>query len=259
MRHFTLVTMIAVTGTLLQGTPARAEQGTLTEVGIARVFIPPHGYDDNDNVLATLEVTLPDPCYLLRDARITRKGGSKFEVRAYANRRTDGACGTGDLIGASNEPQDIQLGVLEEGDYEINYKTEAGHSNQTLFHVDKARVATLDNFNYASVTDVVVEDLQWDTQDVTVTLSGFTSSRCFEVSSEKLQVIRDGDTVVLLPILSNRSESIGCIESGPKVPFTKKVVLGQFSAGEYLIHVRSRNGKAVNRILDVYRWPPNPK
>ncbi len=239
---------------------ARADVGQRTEIGIGRVFIPPHGYDDNDSVVATIEVHLPDPCYLLREPKVSRRArDGAFEIRAYATRRMDGVCSTGDLLGPSNETLDVSLGELAAGDYRILNWSEEGKEASTVFHVEPARVATLDNFSYASITDASMDDgLSWDSRPVLLTLNGFTNSKCLELT-DRVEVIRDGNVVIILPILSNRGGAVGCIDSGSKVPVQKEINLGQLPAGKYLIHVRSRHGKSVNRVLDVFPWPPKPK
>jgi hypothetical protein len=65
-----------------------------------------------------------------------------------------------------------------------------------------------------------------------------------------VKIMRQDDVLVLLPTISVRSDVV-CAQM--IVPFEKEVDLGPITPGIRLIHTRSMNGKAVNKVVNVTR------
>jgi hypothetical protein len=235
------------------------------EVAVANALIPRLGYDDNDSIEAVLTGELPNPCFKLADSAVERVG-SQFVLRQFAWQRTDGVCGTGDLI---DDPvpfvTETTLGRLTQGTYALafdpdtrpvpalrsfatrSFATHAMGMHTKTFVVDAAPVGQIDTFNYAAITGATTSQVNRAGQHVTLTLSGTLATRCARVRTP-IEVKRIDDVFVVLPIIEPvHSQDCSVDRQG----FEVKVDLGATEAGQYLAHVRSRNGRAVQRVFEV--------
>ena len=102
----------------------------------------------------------------------------------------------------------------------------------------------MDDFNYANVTDVSVPDVVLSNEDVKATVSGTLSSSCNSISDVKVE--RQGDVFVIRPIEQQKGDCGYVLRF-----FSKEVDLGKLPVGEYMIHVRAKNGRAVERTFQV--------
>jgi hypothetical protein len=221
------------------------------EVSVLNALLPSAGYDDNDSIEAVLTGDLPNPCFSLGEATVERVG-QRFHVRQYAWMRTDGICGSGDLI---EDPvpfaTDVNLGKLSQGSYQLvfnpNADTDGSGDRNRLFSVDFAPVARVDTFTYAATTNATVSDYHKAGDTVLFALSGSLSSRCVRLK-EPVKVNQVDDVFVVLPVIE-RVEGRDC--GSARHSFQTQIDLGTPKPGEYLIHIRSRNGKAINRVFTV--------
>ncbi len=221
------------------------------EVPISKVFIPVQGYDDNDSVTAVISGELRNPCYNLERVRVTvepdYEGVRRFRFRQFAHIRRDGPCVSGDLI---DDPvpytNEVALGRLGTGNYEINFQKPSGEFFRREFGVEKARVESLDNFDYAVVSGIEMDANFGPQDEVVANVTGILTSTCTEVN-EKLGAIVLHDVFVVLPVIKKTD---GECERTEKT-FRAKVSLGKPGPGSYMLHVRSRAGKAVSKVFDV--------
>ena len=214
------------------------------EVPVEKVFVPAKGYDDNDNVVIRVEGTLPDACYVLGNTEVKNLGNNTFEVHQFAWRRNTGVCAGGDDIEESSYSEDVTLGRLNAGDYKVVQHPGEDQTSFRPFTVAKATVSATDDFNYANVTQISVPDVVLANEDAKVTVSGTLSSSCNSITDVKVE--RQGDVFVIRPIEAQKGDCGYVLRF-----FTKVVDLGKLPVGEYMVHVRAKNGRAVEHTFQV--------
>lgn len=225
---------------------------TPTEISVESVFIPAHGYDDNDHIVMVLAGELPHLCYTLADTRIETRD-HVIRVHQYAWLRRTGICGTGDADPDLTAPYEteVSLGQLDAGDYEIQFlKDSESHTvGSRRFNVAVAEGSDIDNFTYAAISDVMSQNIFFDNEPVRVAIQGSTNFSC-EQLAEDIRVEKQDDVFVVMPIIVEQDRSVPCRRE--RHEFRREIDLGKLRAGKYLVHVRSMSGKAMNRILNVY-------
>lgn len=232
---------------LAAGPLAKADVPPQVEIPVRRVLFPVSGYDDNDNVQIIVEGDLPDPCYVLGKQSLSRDSAGAISVHQYAWRRQGDACDTGDLLGESPFSEEVSLGRLKAGDYSVAFSPDDAKTEYRKLHIDPARVSTTDAFNYARVSTLKTPDIVLEGQHAQIGLSGPLSSSCNKLK-DPISVERQGDTIVILPV-----EIAGGDCGWSYRTFEKTIDLGVLPVGEYLVHVRSKNGKAVEKTFSVLR------
>jgi hypothetical protein len=246
-----------VTALILAAPAALADpQGVLTmvELPVEAVYAPSAGYDDNDNIQIVLRGTLPNGCYVLADAAGEPVMGTRtIRLRQRAFKKLTGVCeDETTLPDAMKFPlrftSETSVGILDQGEYSLSWTLPSGLDATRKLGVAKAATPATDSLPYAAVTQIAVKDIVASFQPVTFTISGVLNSSCMEI--DNVQVVKNDDVFVVLPILKRR-EGVICTQL--TIPFFRKVNLGKQAPGEYLIHVRSMNGRAVNHIVEVYK------
>lgn len=241
---------ILSTGLLLLCPAAKASNRKISkvEVPLQQVFIPNQGYDDNDNVEAVLIGELPNPCFTLADSTV-EKMGTGFRVRQFAWLSEEGPCGSGDLI---DDPvsftSTVSLGMLTAAKYPIEFDRENASKGIRNFEVEKASTDSLDNFDYVALSNIEMKDEFYAPEAPTAVLTGFLPSSCAKLG--ELSVQRQKDVIVVLPIVET-SDGPGCTKK--KVPFRRTIQLGKLALGDYLLHVRGRNGKAQYHAFHMWK------
>jgi len=220
------------------------------EVAVQTVFIPAQGYDNNDHVEAVIVGELPNPCFTLAESKAEKPDPRGiFRVHQYAWLSEEGPCGSGDLI---DDPvpfrSTVSLGMLPPTDYSIVFERENMPKGARHFTISKAASATLDNFNYASVTNIEMEDEFTLPAKVSAVVTGSLSSSCAKVKEIRTEVLED--VIIILPIVETQSGP-SCVTRA--TPFRRKIELGTLPIGRYLMHVCARHGKAVYHPFLVRR------
>lgn len=232
-------------------------RGQLVEIPVERAYIPKMGYDDNDHIQAIVTGELPNPCYTLGATYTEMAPDAKtVKIHQMAWRQMVGPCASSDLI---EDPvpftSEVNVGTLGAALYNLQFKDSLNNVKARPFLVEKAKTQTIDNAEYAVVNNVDLDSIVKMGDEVSVTLTGLLTSRCSRIDSVK--VVREDDVLVVLPVVRNKidlSPTERC--ERVNVQFKEKVSLGLFKSGEYLLHVRSREGKAVNRVFNVVALPP---
>ncbi len=247
---------IGLLGAALCLAPNKARSATTqeeaTEVNVSAVFLPQHGFDDNDHIVMVLTGELPHICYTLGETKI-EKEGHVIRVHQYAWIRKTGFCGNGDLDPdlAANFETEVSLGQLETGKYEIQFHQDENKLGTRSFGIAVAETADIDDYAYAAVTDIISPKVIFDDEQVKVVIQGTLNSTC-EHLQEPLRVEKQGDVFVVMPII-DRGKNQPCRRQ--RTEFHHELNLGVMHTGSYLVHVRAMNGKAVNRILGIYKKP----
>lgn len=218
--------------------------GTVDEVRnvrISRVFTP-KGLDNNDNSIVILDGYLPDGCYRITapDVRIDTER-KVIQIQARAN-YFNTAC----IEALVPYTQEVSLGMLPQGIYSL--KSTQGQEIGQLA-VGKTTSKYPDEFLYAPLDDLIVNQRESNRDDYTVTIRGRFTNSCMFL--DRVDVRYFEDSVEVLPIMGMRKGDCADVE----VPFKEDITLDdrRLQNGRTLIHARSLNGRSLNAILNVMR------
>ena len=207
-------------------------------VAIQKAFIP-EGFDDNDRTQVTVEGFFPNTCYKVGPyaTKVDPKTRTiTIQQQAY---HYNGVC----LQMLVPFNQTIDLGLVSAGDYSL--KDAAKGNNLGSIKIDRASKSEADEFLYAPATDAYITT-EPDTGIHTLVVKGAFSDRC--TIFEDIKVHYTSDVIVVQPIVKHIAER-GC--ESQKVRFVKTVELKNDLTGVYLLHVRSMNGQAINKVVDL--------
>lgn len=225
------------------------EQISLIDIPISKVYVPLTGFDDNDAVEVVVEGTLPNPCYTLGKTLVGPVFNGTLNVRQLAWKNSAGPCG-----GVIEDPIPFTsvggVGMLGKGEYALEF-----HKKDTLakknFQVAHAATDSIDNFNYAAIESIELNKTYYEGEEVFAELNGVWTTKCQQLQ-DPVKIERQGDLILVLPVLDTPHEMCERVFA----PLHKKVSLGVLESGTYLIHSRSRGGKAIYKPFQV--WPHLP-
>lgn len=238
-----------VTATLIQGSLVFADQADLVRPDA--VFTP-KGFDSNDNAQIILAGSLTNFCQKIAPAKFKVDYDAHkiiIENFIYSNTR----CPSDQLMFVPYTSV-VNLGNLPEGNYTVLVKnTDAKLEIRATLPITEALIEnSADELLYASVEDVSFrykDGSKWPF----LTLKGIYSSSCLTLKSVLVHP-REGNVVEVLPITLKKG--VDC-KSAAK-PIHKEVELVDFPAGKVLIHVRTMNGMALNKVITLLdravRW-----
>jgi len=211
--------------------------GSEISAQINHIYVP-EGFDDNDYVQVVVEGSLPSTCFQLRATEVKKSelSETQYLLRQTAVELNDTPC----LQVESPFFQIMDLGVLKKNDYRLT--TDSGVT--TVLHVQKAPTTTQDDYLYAPIQDTFVVGHN-------LYLKGVFPSGC--QTFKEVKVLTYGDVIVVQPIMGSYSVQVN--QSRPlcaavETPFLRKVALPQVS-GKYLIHVRTANGRSINKVENL--------
>ncbi|NCN27091.1 hypothetical protein GW915_05895 [bacterium] len=225
----------------------------LIEVGVQRVFVPLNGYDDNDTVEVVIDGYLPNSCYTLEQHVVERNAeDNSFSIKQYAVQQMGGLCAESNsedprlttLVPYTNT---IVLGKVDAGSYKVEFTPDRVSTQNRAFNVTQAPVTTIDTLPYAMVTNVQISDLVQSGNHIAAEISGTLNNSCYHFN-DTVRVEKVDDVLVVLPTITV-DMSQPCLMFVRT--FSKTVDLGAYSADRYLLHVRSMNGKSLNRVFSV--------
>lgn len=228
--------------------------GDAVEIPVVKVLAPGQGYDDNDMIQLVVDGALPNICYQQDQSEFTvSRADKRIVVRQTARRHSTGACAAADdQLGADYRTPvpfsaEVNVGLLDEGTYTVEFLTANGVGRRTLT-IARAPVATVDSLHYASVTNAQIDDIVMsDSSSMTISFSGLLNSSCIELDNNVPVELVD-DVLIVLP--QTRVRSVHCLPISR--PFAKRIeVAVPANLGRYLLHIRSGNGRAVNRLFTV--------
>jgi hypothetical protein len=205
-----------------------------------RVFLP-LGFDDNDNAQVVLYGTYPDSCWKVAgsQARVDQ-AQRKIYVQDRALHYSGWACA--EVI--SHYTKSVDLGPLPPGSYEILVEGDSVGPVKWLpmgtLKIGKTHNPNPDDFLYAPVQETV-----FSRADNVLILRGDWAQSCLDMASVKVRFFPG-----LIEVLPVAQMTGGTCEMG-WFPFEEKVDLTSAEPGLTLIHVRSLNGQAVNRVEEL--------
>lgn len=207
-------------------------------IALKKAFIP-SGFDDNDRSQIAVEGLFPNTCYRVGPHAIKVDEAYKtvtIQQQAYLY---GGMC----LQMFVPFTQVIDLGLLSDGKYKI-LDAESGASLGSL-DVAKSKNLGPDDFLYAPITDAYVT-FQPSVKTNTLVLTGNFGDRCSDF--EEIKVLYQDQVVVVQPVVKRTTEN-PCTPQPTR--FLKTVELKQGVQGIHLLHVRSLNGQAINKMVDL--------
>lgn len=236
---------------------AHAEGTRPEKINIApdKMFAPT-GFDDNDNAQIVLTGAFPNTCYKAGQVSATVDEASRrIHVKNEAYFFESSWC----LFVLVPWTQTVNLGTVPAGEYEVDFEQADGVSVATTkLGVSHATHSGADDHLYAIVDEVTVEHADGsdprgdlirpslnDEKQHVLTIAGSLPSSCAKLKEVKV-IRKNVDVFEVLPIVEVPMNQI-C--SPVLRPFRTRVDLGKEVKGESLVHVRSLNGQAVNKIV----------
>lgn len=196
------------------------------------------GFDDNDRVQITVQGVLPNTCFKVS------KSEAKVDVtRNVISLRQEAYHYKGNCLKIPARYTDvINAGIVPAGKYQVV----DDHSGKTLgeLNVVKSTRPEADDFLYASLDDAYVTN---EDGANSLVLKATFGDNCTSLKEVKVNYTKNA--IVVQPIAERTSED--ACEAG-NYAVTKKVSLPTSLTGSYLLHVRSMNGQAVNKIVNLY-------
>lgn len=214
----------------------------LVTIAPEHVFSP-RGFDNNDNAQITIAGNLPSTCFKTGPVSTRVDHATKT---VYVKNQAYFYPGCWCLQVLVPFTQTVDLGVLPVGQYQVVAEQGNGvfHQKSTL-PISYSTNSGPDDYLYALVDDAQIEPAHAARSKV-LTISGILASTCMDVSDVRV-VYRDGSVIEVLPKVTLRDEA----ECAPaKIAFKRKVKLSPNWKGETLVHVRSLNGQALNKITE---------
>ena len=89
--------------------------------------------------------------------------------------------------------------------YQISFMKQWGGTGKAEFGVERSKTDDIDNFSYALVHEVVMEEGYTEGTPVTAELRGLLPNACSEFAEPTIQV--QGDVIVMLPILKTTQQA----------------------------------------------------
>ncbi len=204
-----------------------------------RVFTP-LGFDDNDNAQVVLDGSLSDTCYKLGPTQFRVEHAShKIFVRQQAFYYPGGWCADVRIPYV----QTVNLGILQPGRYEVLLEQNGKTTKPVAtLPVAVARTKSPDDFLYAPITET-----HFDSARVNLVLGGFFTNSCMVFNHVKTHVL-DNQVIEILPIV-DLERALNCAQVANE--FSVSVSLKNIPHGRYLLHIRSLNGQAINRVVEL--------
>lgn len=204
----------------------------------------PTGFDDNDHAQIVLTGMLRNTCYKIGPTQVAvDREAKKILITQQAYHYTGCWC----LQMMVPYQRTVEVGVVPAGNYTVEVRNDQDVPQPLgTLGVAKANSKAPDDYLYAPVTEATVDALGGT---AVVTLTGTFSSDCMSVREVKV-IQRKANVIELLPIVDVREDGV-CREN--PTPFQARAKLDglQFPLqGKMLIHVRSLNGQAVNKLVD---------
>lgn len=216
------------------------------------VYAPEFGFDDNDEIQIVVDGYLPNVCYKKSKSDVKINLEEKtITVIQFANKSKTEQCKDEEKLPDSLKipsafTAEVELGQLPAGTYKIIYSTNTGLEQKKL-NVEKAQSDQVDNTFYAITTNAFVNEVvSANSPTFLINLTGYLNSPCVSIS-EDMNIVQINDVFVVLPSVVKNGRVCNPIAKEFMIEQTIKTP----APGRYLLHIRSHNGTAVNRLFTV--------
>ncbi len=225
-----------------------AAPGELVPVEATDMFVP-HGFDNNDEVVAVIDGYLRSGCYKITRPDVNIDHEQRMITITPQARYYEAVC----IQALVPYTQVVSLGVLNVGDYTV--QTKSRNLSETLA-VAESKNAGPDDMLYAPVDDVAVDNAVNPTRPIAI-ISGRLTNSCMRIDDVKVQ--RNDKTIEIFPLLV-LEDRVDCqlLETPFRIP-VPLVRAGEreFRTGRFLAHVRSLNGQSANTVFSVMKTMTN--
>lgn len=226
------------------------------EIPVETLLAPKMGYEQKNDIQVVVYGFLPNSCYDLAHNEIDRNLINRtVKVHQYAYRNREGIC-EGEDSSLSEEMKqrrpfvkEVSVGRLLVGDFTFIFKKPDGELGKRILNVAPNVKPTVDSLPYAIVSNATVPDVINGADDIQVTIAGTLTSTCMALD-DQVRITKEEDVFILQPTVTRKTGDF-CAEV--LISYRKKVNLGKAAPGTYLIHTRSMNGNAVNRVISITR------
>jgi hypothetical protein len=199
-------------------------------------FAPP-GFDDNDNAEVVLQGNYISSCFRT-GVPIVKVDQINFQI--WIQSQTLYYQSSWCIRVLVPYTQEVDLGVLRQGLYTVNVADTQGRWHATArLPVAHAHTSAPDDFLYASATDARIED------GGLLRLTGTFSNDCMSMGEVTL-LYRAQNIIEVLPKVNVAQRACRDV----LVPFESAVKLNSPWHGTTLVHIRTMNGHAINRIAE---------
>jgi hypothetical protein len=244
MRSFSSALLCLFT-CLASGATARADLlpnlPSLVILPTQEVFAPA-SFDDNDSAQITLFGELPNTCFKAGPAAAKVDRAAKtIVIRNQSYHYPSCWC----LDVRAHYSKTLELGVLPAGRYQVWVEQQNGERKaRGTLTISVSTKATPDDHLYAMIEDARVTPAD-EGAPKTLELTGVLASSCMELSEVKV-AYRAPNVIEVLPIVSIGS---GATCDQKRRPLKHEVALSPAWKGPTLVHVRSLNGQALNKVV----------
>jgi len=211
-----------------------ADAPTVIPVGLDRSFVPV-GFDDNDRTEIHVAGVFPDTCYKVGPTRFDVDKTNKIIAIEQSAYHYSGVC----IRVIVPYSQKIELGILESGNYQLKDAT-SGKMLGSL-PVGLAKTESADDFLYAPVSDAQIRNHDGKNY---LYLRGSFTDRCMTLKEVVIHYYQE--VIVVQPIAKYEGTADNC--GYQMIRYHQEVPLKEGITGDWLVHVRSMDGKAVDRF-----------
>jgi hypothetical protein len=207
----------------------------------------PSGFDDNDNVQLVVSGYLPNTCY---KAGVATAQVDQKEKKIYIQNTAYIYGGSWCAPVTVPYMHTVNLGFVPAGRYQILIQDQQNKSHdQGFLNVAVSTTAAADDYLYAPVQDVFVESpdhSQPPTSHPTLVIRGMFESDCMHLQEVKVNY-RSPNIIEIFPIASMDEKDCHAVST----PFESHVKLQGVPSGSTLIYVRSLNGQAISKVINL--------
>lgn len=215
-----------------------SNQPELVDVPVSEAYIP-GGFDSNDRAQMVVAGYFTNTCYRLGPTEKTideSTGTLSIRQKAY---KYKGPC----LMMMVPYSETVKIGILKAKDYKV-VDGKTGNALGEL-PIKEAVSEEADDYMYAIVRDAYVAEVEGVK---TIILQGELPGSCWTFADKK--VVEDGKNVVTVMPILQKVDGAEC-SSEVRIPFVTTVSLPSGRTGRILLHVRSLNGEAINKVIDL--------
>lgn len=207
----------------------------LLPLKIKAIYIP-GGFDNNDRAQVVIEGTLPNTCFKAGPSRVQLDVANKtLIVQAFAYKYR------GECISMETRFQDtVNIGILPA----MPMVVKDGFDNAQVGNIKiaTAKTQSADDYLYAPLSEVYV-----DAKRNQVTFSGIFTDSCAQL--QEVRVFQENSNVVTALPISTGQFGPHCVKG--EFPFSKTVSLPFLVESRYLLHARSLDGQAINKLFSI--------
>lgn len=209
---------------------------------VEHLFVPA-GFDNNDNVEVIVTGSFPNPCYI-RNKVDVEVNGDRVLINVTALKKESNSL---ELCGPMSVPfkEEVTIGNLQGGDYEIIVNEKTEHEKIGKLHVDVSSSSSVDDHLYPIVEYVELGFTGGLSGDAT--LIAKSPSDC--VIFEKVEYISNNtDSISILPVM--KKISTNCNANKKRLQIPVRFNPHGLRSKDVLLFVRSIDGKSVNAIIN---------